>query len=303
MTRKTTGVLVFAVIISIITLGTTSALAHVSSTDSDKENTEVGPVGGLYQVLGQTHSDATQDPGPAAAPAPETSHVNGSAEDEQVTWSSAPDCNAFGNAGCHVYEPCEDGSAAMIFTLTGSQGEILSEYRQCPGDPAPTPETTQAPTPTLTPGRILKAFRRVPLPESTITVQPPGGETLVNFETVYSTEAEPFTETVRLLGRTVTLDITPATFTWHHGDGTTQTTDWAGRPWTEGMSQTQVVSELIHHVYTRKAKDLPVSVDTVWTARYRVNDGPWADVGGTVTMDGAAVALDILEARPVLTSG
>ena len=131
----------------------------------------------------------------------------------------------------------------------------------------------------------------------------PGGETLVNFETVYSTEAEPFTETVRLLGRTVTLDITPATFTWHHGDGTSQTTDWAGRPWTEGMSQSQVVSDLIHHVYTRKAKDVPVSVDTVWTARYRVNGGPWADVGGTVTMDGEAVALDILEARPVLTSG
>jgi hypothetical protein len=41
-------------------------------------------------------------------------------------------------------------------------------------------------------------------------------------------------------------------------------------------------------------------VDTTYTATYRVNGGPWAEVPGSVTVAGAPVALEVLTATPVL---
>jgi hypothetical protein len=268
-------------------------------------DTEAQAEGSVFQVGATEQMEANSSPLPSSgadaivAPASEGQQVDG-------TWSVAPTgCASMGGALCHEYFACADGSVATDWIFTPASGSGGPQtYNQCPDDPAPTETTAPATVlPALTPGRILQAFREVPLPESDIVVQPPDGETLVNFETVFSTDAESFTETVRLLGRSVTLEITPAEFTWHHGDGTSHTTDWAGRPWTSGMTTQDVADELVHHVYTRRATGLAVSVDTIWSARYRVNDGPWADVGGTVTMTGAPQPLDVLEARPVLTAG
>lgn len=99
--------------------------------------------------------------------------------------------------------------------------------------------------PVLTPGRIQEAFERVPLPESQILVNPVGGETLVNFPTILYTQADPFTESVQLLGRTVDFDIEATSFTWRTGDGETVTTDWPGKAYQPdvpltGSSQSRV---------------------------------------------------------------
>ena len=60
-------------------------------------------------------------------------------------------------------------------------GNVTNLGQQCiePGDPV-----AAATAPVLTPGRILEAFRRIPLPEAPLEVQPPGGETLVNLDTI-----------------------------------------------------------------------------------------------------------------------
>ena len=42
------------------------------------------------------------------------------------------------------------------------------------------------------------------------------------------------------------------------------------------------------------------AVDTTYTATYRVNGGPWADVPGSVTIPGVPVGLEVLTATPVL---
>ncbi len=41
-------------------------------------------------------------------------------------------------------------------------------------------------------------------------------------------------------------------------------------------------------------------VDTTWSARYRVDGGAWADVPGTVTIEGEPVGLEVLSASPHL---
>jgi len=142
----------------------------------------------------------------------------------------------------------------------------------------------------ITPELVAAAFQFVPLPAPTLQVQPPGGRTLVNFETNFFTETQPFDTAVALLGQRVELHIVPASFGWRFGDGEVVTTDEPGSPY----PQLDVT-----HSYLAKGPVAP-SVDTTWTATYRVGGGPWRDVPGSVTIPGAPVALQVLTATPVL---
>jgi hypothetical protein len=151
------------------------------------------------------------------------------------------------------------------------------------------PVATQA----ITPGLVAAAFRRIPLPPADLVIQPPNGRTLVNFETNFYTEQGEFTRTVTLLGRQVELRIWPASFRWQFGDGesTESTSPGAAYPKLE-----------ITHAYEQKGPVSP-SVDTTYAAQFRVEGGPWRDVGGTVTIPGSPQGLRVVEARPVLVGG
>jgi hypothetical protein len=138
---------------------------------------------------------------------------------------------------------------------------------------------------------VLEAIRRIGLPAVEAKTQP-ADKTLVNFETIFYAEAEPFTRTLTLLGQQVDLDITPSTFHWVFGDGASEDTHTAGAPYP--------AKEIVH-----KYLDAHVTVrhhlEITWTARYRVNGGAWQDVPGTVTRAGPESVLRIAEATPALS--
>ena len=144
--------------------------------------------------------------------------------------------------------------------------------------------------PQVTPGLVAQAFRRLPLPASELTVQPPGGETLVNFDTNFFTDSDPFTRTVTLLGRQVRLRIEPSRFGWRFDDGHVQ---WTAEP---GSAYPHLD---ITHAYREAARVSP-RVDTTYSATYSVAGGAWQPVAGTVTIPGASVSLRVREARPEL---
>jgi hypothetical protein len=158
--------------------------------------------------------------------------------------------------------------------------------------PPPPPPAAPAPAPALTAGRVLQAFQRIPLPHLRSVTQP-DERTLVNFDTIFYVDADPFQRTLTLLGRRVTLAITPSTFTWHHGDGTTSVTGEPGAPYP---------SKDVIYRYQKAHRTVAHSVTIVWTARYRVGNGPWQDVPGSVSTTGPTTDLRIAEATPVLTS-
>lgn len=212
------------------------------------------------------------------------SHNSGTASDEVVTWHEAPVCDSGGAALCNDMLLCADGSPLTQVWSTGANGEVLSSSQSCPSD-----EIAVQPI-EITPSMALRALRRVPLPESVLTVQPPNGRTLVNFDTNFFTEAAPFDRTVRILGQRVDLRIWPSAFTWHFGDGTTRTTSEPGAPYPRLD---------VTHAYLRKGRVSP-SVDTTYSADFRVNGGPWRPVTGTVTMAGAPETLEVVTARPTL---
>ena len=158
--------------------------------------------------------------------------------------------------------------------------------------PAPTPQpAAPAAAPALTAGRVLQAFQRIPLPHLRSVTQP-DEKTLVNFDTIFYVDADQFQRTLTLLGRRVTLAITPNTFTWHHGDGTSSVTGDPGAPYP---------SKDVVYRYQKAHRTVAHSVTIVWTARYRVGNGPWQDVPGSVSTTGPTTDLRIAEATPVLT--
>ena len=56
--------------------------------------------------------------------------------------------------------------------------------------------------PVITPDMVAQQFRAIAWPESPLTIQPPGGRTLVNLATnFFTTNVEPRTQTVALLGQ------------------------------------------------------------------------------------------------------
>jgi hypothetical protein len=168
-----------------------------------------------------------------------------------------------------------------------SDGSIVDGGTNCPRD-AQTPNAAS-----VLPGLVAAAFRRLPLPEAHLVIQPPNGRTLVNFETNFYTEQGEFTRTVTLLGQQVELRIWPASFGWRFGDGEADQTTSPGAAYPDLE---------ITHEYLEKGQVSP-SVDTTYAAQFRVGGGPWRDVAGTVTIPGTPQQLRVVEARPVLVGG
>jgi hypothetical protein len=159
---------------------------------------------------------------------------------------------------------------------------------QCFGRP---PTVADTPRPQVTPGMVLNALRRIGLPELTARTQP-ADKTLVNFATIFYAEPEPFARSIRLLGRQVDVEATPSQFTWHYGDGTSESTTTPGAPYP---------SKEITYSYTDAHTTVSTSVDVTYAARFRVNGGGWQDIAETVTITGPPTDLRISEATAVLS--
>ncbi|MBS4752251.1 PKD domain-containing protein [Nocardioides sp. zg-ZUI104] len=124
-----------------------------------------------------------------------------------------------------------------------------------------------------------------------LTIQPPDGTTLVNFDTnFFTTSTAPLTRTVTLFGQPVTIEATPSRFRWNFGDGKPLTTTDPGAAYPDLT---------VTHSYQR-AGIYRASLDTTYTGRFRVGTGAWRSIPGTVTITGATHELEAIEASPTL---
>ncbi len=181
---------------------------------------------------------------------------------------------------------CPEGET--LFWLQGlHEGVWYDLGRRCTA----TEPTLDEAAPLVTSAMVLREFERVPLPRLASITQP-AGSTLVNFATIFRVDAEPLERTLTLAGQRVDLDITPSSFHWVHGDGTTSTTRTPGRAYP---------SRDVVHRYQHAHVTVRHHVEVTWGARWRLNGGAWQDVPGTVTTVGPATALRIAEATPALS--
>ena len=138
---------------------------------------------------------------------------------------------------------------------------------------------------------IIREFKRIRWPASDLVVQPPGGKTLVNFETnFYTLDNMPISQEVRIAGRQVAIRALPTTYSFHFGDETSTRTSSPGRPHPHLD---------VTHVYAQTGK-VAVRLDTTYTGEYRIGDGGWVAIAETLTVRGADQDLQIVEALPQL---
>ena len=195
-----------------------------------------------------------------------------------------------GSTDCQAARVCPE-ARERLFRLWGRTEEPtawLPLGTQCFGEP---PTAADTPRPQVTAALVLNELRRIGLPTLEAKTQP-ADKTLVNFATIFYTEAEPFTTTVRLLGQQVDIEATPAQFSWHFGDGSTRTTASPGAPYP---------SKELTYSYSDADTTVQPSVDVTYTARFRVNAGAWQDIDETVTVTGPPSSLRISEATAVLS--
>lgn len=189
--------------------------------------------------------------------------------------------------GCPASAPdtCRPGETLFQqFGLHDGTWEALGQF--CAGQNG-APDAA----PQVTPALVARAFQRIPLPALRAMTQP-ADRTLINFDTIFYVQATPLHRTLTLLGQRVELEITPSTFRWVHGDGTTAVTQTAGAAY---PAKDVVYRYQDAHVTVRH------HVEIVWTARWSLNGGPLQDVDGTVTTVGPDTPLRVTEATPALS--
>ncbi|MFT4081333.1 MAG: hypothetical protein QM638_02000 [Nocardioides sp.] len=147
----------------------------------------------------------------------------------------------------------------------------------------------------LTVGMVIEAFRRLPMPEAPLKIQPPDGRTLVNFDTIFYTTRRPFARSVTLLGHHITFHIRPARYRWVFGDGRTLTTTKAGDPYS---TQAHLPRDITHRYLTKDT--FHPHVDVSYTATYTVDGTGGRRIDGTVTIPGTPQRLVSLTATPHL---
>ena len=160
---------------------------------------------------------------------------------------------------------------------------------ECPD--AESAEAAQPAAEQLTPGRIERAIREIEMPRLALRVQP-GGRTLVNVPTILSTTPADVDRRITLLGSSIDVQARPTSYTWHHGDGTRQTTSGPGAPWP---------AKDVTHTYRRTTPQLDLRLDVTYTVRYRVDGGAWTGLDQPLTTTSAPVPLRVDQAAPVLT--
>lgn len=183
--------------------------------------------------------------------------------------------------------------------------ETEAEYKpQCHIDPVfhadkpryicdflPEPEDAQPARAQVTPGMVVEAVREIGLPSLDVRIQP-GSSTLVNVDTIFYTDPEPFRRSTSLLGFSIDLQADAVSYTWRHGDGTSATTSKPGRPY-PAMDVT--------HRYRQPAQRLQPRVDVTYRVRFRVDGGSWQTLAQTLVATGPTATLEVREAAPVLT--
>lgn len=145
--------------------------------------------------------------------------------------------------------------------------------------------------PTVTPGHVLSALRRIGLPRLAVEVQP-AAKTLVNFDTIFWTDPQTVSLDLTILGQAVDVVATPQQYSWSFGDGSSMTTSTPGDPYP---------SRSITHRYEDAQVTVQPHVTVAYSARFQVSGGGWQQIDETVSTTGPAGSLRVAEATPLLS--
>jgi hypothetical protein len=140
------------------------------------------------------------------------------------------------------------------------------------------------------------------LPHPAIGTAPAGNVTLVNIETVLWVDTSPDRTlgTVTLLGHRVTLRAHLQQVHWSFGDNSTDSSAGPGKAYTSSdPCRTAQCPGYFGHTYLHTG-GVTIGAQLTWTGQFRVDNGAWQAIPGTVTAAATNETIRVKEARGVL---
>lgn len=154
------------------------------------------------------------------------------------------------------------------------------------------PEGTEIPPITIT---DLATFAPQP---STLTAEP-DNLGVVGLPANFVATAEAHTQSGELFGFPVSVRFTPASFTFHFGDGQSLTSDGGGRSW-DDLGVPQFTPTDTSHTYAERGS-YAARVDVAYSAEIDLGVG-WFPISGRLTTTGQDQDIRIYEARTALVA-
>lgn len=127
----------------------------------------------------------------------------------------------------------------------------------------------------------------------------PGNLGVVGLPTNFVTEAATHVRSGQLFGFPIDVRFTPGSYTFHYGDGQSQTTSSPGTSW-ESLGQAQFTPTDTSHTYADRGT-YDASVDIAYTAEINLGVG-WFPVEGQLDITGPAQQIRIFEAHTALVA-
>ena len=263
-----TATLSAALVIGIFSMAPTNATGSsctdwLAGTGYCVDNDDTGVTIGGSQTVGAGDGSAGS-PGTGNAPTPTPSPTTSAPPAEPTPPRPEP-------------IRCEDWEPIIGFTIECLEGTDGEE-----GPPAVT---------------IYDVARFVP--NGSELLAEPDGVGIVNLPTNLYTEAQTQTIAGALFGWPVSVRFTPASFEFHHGDGTRAHTATPGRSWAS-MGLAQFTPTDTSHIY-RDRGTYVVRVDTHYSAAVNFGEG-WQSLSGEVTARGPDESVRVYEARTLLVA-
>ena len=128
---------------------------------------------------------------------------------------------------------------------------------------------------------------------SGITRQPPGPKVIISKAFIVYTNPAVRYQTTTILGTSIEVEFTPASYTWGWGDGTTTTTTDPGAPYPH---------QTVTHHYQHTATGVTTTLTTTWTTRFRpAGESQWRPIEGTITTTETSTPYDLVRVITYLT--
>lgn len=146
-----------------------------------------------------------------------------------------------------------------------------------------------------TPVLSVEEFRRLPLPAGVCVVQPPGADVLIRMPTnAYASSVAPVELATTLLGQSVGVRATPASWTFEYGDGGV-----VGPSKDPGGPYPRLTTA---HSYVA-AGTYTITMTTHYFGEYSVAGGAWQRVDGLASVTGSGHTVTARTATPRLIAG
>ena len=124
----------------------------------------------------------------------------------------------------------------------------------------------------------IEAFRPTP----PVQFMQPDGWMVVGLPTNFYTTTSSHTVGGELLGLPATVRFTPFSYRWRYGDGSSAVLSTRGAPWsTLGLREFDATAT--SHIY-RASGTYVIDLDVDYTAEYRIQDGAWLPIPGSLRL-------------------